>query len=55
MLCGGGGVRNHMRTCTDPVPQHGGEACVGEMVEVGTCGDIACQGEILDCVLQALN
>ncbi|XP_026747378.1 uncharacterized protein LOC113508497 [Trichoplusia ni] len=38
----GAGRRSRTRTCTRPIPQGGGAACVGPRTEVGTCHLVPC-------------
>ena len=38
----GGGIENRTRTCTNPVPAHGGAYCEGNSSEAQTCNSLAC-------------
>lgn len=40
--CGDGGVRWSSRTCSAPVPQYGGQACIGFTNQSEPCGDTHC-------------
>ncbi|CAH1801011.1 unnamed protein product [Owenia fusiformis] len=44
--CGDGGVRNRSRSCSDPSPEHGGDACPGSGVEHKTCTLPNCSTEL---------
>ena len=45
--CGGSGTRMRFRTCTNPEPQYGGNACEGDLSENGECGTESCNGELV--------
>ncbi|KAL3871269.1 hypothetical protein ACJMK2_039276, partial [Sinanodonta woodiana] len=38
----GGGVKNRVRTCTNPTPAEGGNYCVGDALECVKCRDRSC-------------
>ncbi|KAL3871302.1 hypothetical protein ACJMK2_039309, partial [Sinanodonta woodiana] len=40
----GGGVKNRVRTCTNPTPAEGGNYCVGDALECVKCRDRSCPG-----------
>lgn len=41
----GGGLRYRNRTCTEPIPQYGGEYCSGNDTDVSTCNENPCPGK----------
>ena len=41
----GGGTRNRERTCSDPVPQNGGQLCSGSNQQIDNCNIEPCSGE----------
>ena len=43
----GGGNSTRSRTCTEPLPQHGGEYCPGNDTEVDNCNDNPCPSKYL--------
>ena len=38
------GFKTRARTCTNPIPSHGGEACLGESTETASCNVESCIG-----------
>ena len=42
----GKGLRMRFRWCTNPVPDNGGDFCVGAGNETEICNDIPCDGKI---------
>ena len=41
------GIKTRSRDCTQPPPQHGGQACEGDAVETVSCSDTPCPGKSL--------
>ena len=41
----GGGIKERIRTCTNPSPAYNGLDCVGDNKEVETCNTQACKVE----------
>lgn len=37
-----GGTANRNRTCTSPEPSHGGQVCIGGIVEMHVCNEHPC-------------
>lgn len=46
--CGDKGTRIRNRTCSDPMPQHGGESCAGNKTETELCDEIICPGNLIN-------
>ena len=40
----GGGIQESNRTCTNPIPQHGGTDCVGDLERTRECNKEPCPG-----------
>lgn len=38
----GGGLQDRIRSCSNPVPQYGGDNCTGNMTEASKCNDFEC-------------
>lgn len=38
----GGGTQTRTRSCTDPIPEHGGLNCTGSAEESAACGTVTC-------------
>ena len=36
-VCGGGGIKQRNRTCTEPVPRYNGQACIGDSKDKTIC------------------
>lgn len=41
----GGGVRMRNRSCTEPLPENGGDDCVGISIQSESCNSFMCPGE----------
>ena len=41
----GGGSQKRTRTCANPLPQHGGAWCSGDVEQTRTCGNVACSSK----------
>ena len=41
----GGGLRERLRLCDNPKPQHGGNECQGEHTEMESCNTDKCKGK----------
>ena len=40
----GPGQQTKSRTCTNPAPAHGGQACTGNSTDIQSCNDAVCPG-----------
>ena len=49
------GTRTRTRTCTDPVPVHGGTDCTGKSRETMVCENNFCPGNVLNTVFKLRN
>ena len=44
----GGGKKESTRTCTNPIPAHGGRGCVGELIRTEECNTHECPGKLFE-------
>ena len=51
----GSGTQSRTRDCTNPVPEHSGVDCVGDITESQACDEIPCPGTIEHMHVQTPN